>query len=133
SHVQECVTVLTDERVKLTNQAVTGARLLKINAWEPALESEIRRVRAQEVRALLKATMLRAANEAMFFAQPAVLSCLVFGTYHLLGNVLSPQQVFTTLALLNITQLTMGKFFGMAVFCTSMSWVSIKRMEELLL
>lgn len=45
------------------------------------------------MRALLKATMLRAVNEAMFFAQPAVLSCLVFGTYYLLGNVLNPQQV----------------------------------------
>ena len=37
------MTVLTDERVKLTNQAVSGARLMKINAWEPALEKEIRR------------------------------------------------------------------------------------------
>ncbi|CAN0196738.1 unnamed protein product, partial [Hapterophycus canaliculatus] len=38
SEVRQRVTVLTDERVKLTNQAVTGARLMKINAWEPALE-----------------------------------------------------------------------------------------------
>ena len=37
------VTALTDERVKLTNQAVTGARFMKMNAWEPALEAEIRR------------------------------------------------------------------------------------------
>ncbi len=44
------MTVLTDERVKLTNQAVTGARLMKINAWEPALEKEIRR---QECRPFL--------------------------------------------------------------------------------
>lgn len=51
------------------------------------------RVRAEEVRVLLKATLLRAVNEAMFFVQPAVVSCLVFATYHLLGNVLKPQQV----------------------------------------
>lgn len=37
------MTSLTDERVKLTNQAITGARFMKINAWEPALEKEIRR------------------------------------------------------------------------------------------
>ncbi|CAM9852477.1 unnamed protein product, partial [Hapterophycus canaliculatus] len=115
THVRQRVTVLTDERVKLTNQAVTGARLMKINAWEPALEKEIRRVRAEEVRVLLKATMLRAVNEAMFFVQPAVLSCLVFVTYHMRGNVLKPREVFTTLALLNITQFTMGKFFYLAV------------------
>ena len=41
--VRISMTSLTDERVKLTNQAVTGARLMKIKAWEPALEKEIRR------------------------------------------------------------------------------------------
>lgn len=41
--IRQQVTNLTDERVKLTNQAVTGARLMKINAWEPALEKEIQR------------------------------------------------------------------------------------------
>ena len=47
--VRQRVTVLTDERVKLTNQAVTGARLMKMNAWEPALEAEIRRQETQAI------------------------------------------------------------------------------------
>lgn len=51
------------------------------------------RVRAEEVGVLLKATFLRAANEAMFFVQPAVLGFLVFATYSLLGEVLTPQKV----------------------------------------
>ena len=41
--VRQRVTVLTDERVKLTNQVITGARLMKLNAWEPALEKEIQK------------------------------------------------------------------------------------------
>lgn len=41
--VRQRVTILTDERVKLTNQVITGARPMKLNAWEPALEKEIRR------------------------------------------------------------------------------------------
>ncbi|CAN0466179.1 unnamed protein product, partial [Hapterophycus canaliculatus] len=41
--VRQRVTTLTDERVKLTNQAVAGARLMKMNGWEPALEKEIQR------------------------------------------------------------------------------------------
>ena len=44
----------------------------------------------------MKATILRAVNEAMFFAQPAVLSGLVFTTYRLLGNVLTPEKVCFT-------------------------------------
>lgn len=52
------------------------------------------RIRAEEVRVLLQATVLRAVNEAMFFVQPAVLGFLVFVTYHLLGNVLTPDKVW---------------------------------------
>lgn len=41
--------------------------------------------------------------------------------------------MFTTLALLNITQFTMGKFLYLAVQSSSECWVSIKRMEAILL
>ncbi len=50
ARVRQCVTTLTDDRVKLTNQAVTGARLMKMNAWEPALENEIRRQGGKKAR-----------------------------------------------------------------------------------
>lgn len=49
------------------------------------------------------------------------------------AHLVSFSQVFTTLALLNITQFTMGKFLYLAVQSTSESWVSIKRMETILL
>lgn len=41
--------------------------------------------------------------------------------------------MFTTLALLNITQFTMGKYLYQAVQNTSESWISIKRLEAILL
>lgn len=52
------------------------------------------RVRAEEINVLMKATHLRAVNEATFFVQPAVQSCTVFATYHLLGNELTAPKVF---------------------------------------
>lgn len=52
------------------------------------------RIRAEEIRVLKKATLLRAVNEALFFVQPAVQSCFVFSTYHLLGNTLTAPKVF---------------------------------------
>ena len=53
----------------------------------------VSRVRAEEIGVLMKATILRAINEALFFIQPAILSFLVFGTYYLLGNTLTPEKV----------------------------------------
>eukprot|EP00752_Nemacystus_decipiens_P006715 g6038.t1 len=46
---------------------------------------------------------------------------------------LTNQAVFTTLALLNITQFTMGKYLYQGVQASSESWVSIKRLEAILL
>ena len=46
---------------------------------------------------------------------------------------LGVEQVFTTLALLNITQFTMGKYLYQGVQASSESWVSIKRLENILL
>ena len=41
--------------------------------------------------------------------------------------------MFTTLALLSIIQFSMGKFFYMSVQTISEGWVSIKRLEAILL
>ncbi|CAM9405941.1 unnamed protein product [Chrysoparadoxa australica] len=127
------VTELTDLRMKLTNQAVTGARLMKISAWEAAVADQILEVRKREVAALMKATRLRAINEAFFFCMPAVMALLVFPTYHALGNELTAEKIFTTLSLLSITQFTMGKFYPYLIQSSSESWVSIKRLENFML
>jgi hypothetical protein len=59
------------------------------------------------VAVLKQATQLRAANEALFFVQPAVLALLVFAVHSAaLGKQLTPSNVFVTLALLNITQVS---------------------------
>jgi hypothetical protein len=59
----------------------------------------------RQIKVLRKASELRAANEALFFVQPTVLSLLVFGVHSAaMGNELTPANVFVTLALLNLTQ-----------------------------
>ena len=61
---------------------------------------------------------------------------VLFSLFRLLNPIpphfLRPQ-VFTTLALLAITQFTMGKFFYMAVQSCSAAWVSVQRIESVLL
>ena len=62
------------------------------------------------------------------------------GVLFFLSRLLNPipphflrPQVFTTLALLAITQFTMGKFFYLAVQSCSEAWVSVQRIESILL
>lgn len=128
------VAKLTDERVKLTSQVITGARLVKMSAWEPALLREIAGVRAKEVSVLRQANFLRAANEGLFFAQPTVLALICFAVQSAVrGEPLTPRAVFVVLSLLNLVQMALGKFLTLAVQACSEGWISLGRLEEFLL
>jgi len=41
---------------------------------------------------------MKASNESIFFASPAIVSFFTFVPYVLLGNTLAPQSVFLTIA-----------------------------------
>jgi ABC-type multidrug transport system fused ATPase/permease subunit len=105
----------TDERLKLVSQALTGARLMKINGWENMFVELIESIRSKEIAALLSTNSLRAYNEAIFFVSPVAVGCFTFITYSSTGGVLTPQKVFTTLTLFNIMQFSMTKFFPYAI------------------
>lgn len=115
SKSRKSTAIYTDERIKLINQALTGARLMKINGWEFTFVDLIEKIRSSEVAALLGSNTLRAFNEAIFFASPVIVGCFTFVTYSRTGGLLSPQKVFTVLTLFNISQMTMTKFFPYAV------------------
>lgn len=129
---RKATAAFTDERLKLINQALTGSRLMKINGWEWAFVDIIERVRAKEVGALLSTNYLRAINEAIFFASPAIIGCFTFVTYSKLGGTLTPQKVFTVLTLFNITQFSLIKFFPYAVQFLTEAYVRSDRENKVL-
>jgi len=71
----------TDERVKLINQALTGARLMKINGWENVFKSLIETVRGKEINAIMKSQVMRGLNEAIFFAAPVMIAFITFTVF----------------------------------------------------
>lgn len=54
---------LTDHRIRLSKQAVEGARIIKMSGWELALDRRISLARAQEVAKVLKAGIIRSIHE----------------------------------------------------------------------
>lgn len=105
----------TDERIRLVNQALSGARLMKINGWEHVLRELIESVRATESSGILVTNMMRGLNEAIFFAAPVLIGFLTFTTYVSLGGTLNTGKVFVVLTYFQITQMSMTKFFAFAV------------------
>ena len=55
---------LTDTRVSLVSQAITGARVLKLQGWELELERKISELRAEEVQQLQRTNRLKGMNNS---------------------------------------------------------------------
>ena len=45
--------ILTDERIKLTNELIEGVELVKMYSWEDSLYEKIVEIRKKEIEALL--------------------------------------------------------------------------------
>lgn len=124
---------LTDERVRLTKQAIHGARTIKMSGWETLMDARIRRARALEVAVLIKAGLVRGVHEGIYFLSPVLVGAATFVADSLLGRELDAGRVFSTLTLFNILQWDVVNFAGKAMQSVSEMWVSIGRLERLLL
>lgn len=71
----------TDTRVKLTNQLLSGIRVLKIYAWEAAQEAAIQEARERELRRLKQAIPSRVGMQTLLFAAPVLAAVASFAVY----------------------------------------------------
>lgn len=93
----------TDSRVKLTNQLLSGIRVLKIYAWEAAQEAQIQEARDREMRRLRQAIPCRVGMQTLLFAAPvlaAVASFAVYGSVDPAG--FTAPRIFASIALFAI-------------------------------
>ena len=107
---------------------------MKINGWENVFAGLIQAVRTKEVEAIMTTQVMRALNEAIFFAAPVVIAFITFTTFvKAEDGVLTTSKIFTVMSYFSIVQFSFTKFFAIAVMAWSESSVAIKRIRMLLL
>lgn len=126
------VASITDARATLISQAVSGVRIMKMNAWELEFEKRIAALRAKEVATLTAASRFKALNEAIYYFSSTVVAAIVFAVNVGLGNELTPRSVYTTLSLLNILHLSLSKQIPNAIMHLSECHVSSERIQAFL-
>ena len=94
----------TDDRVKQTNEAVLGIRVVKLYTWEQSIEDRIADLRTVELERIRTAERLMALNRFMFFSIPVVTAVITFLTFTMLGNKMDPALIFSSMALFNLIQ-----------------------------
>jgi ABC-type multidrug transport system fused ATPase/permease subunit len=124
--------VATDQRVSLVSQAIQGVRIMKMSGWELQFAKSIENAREKEILTIQKASRYKALNEAIYFVTNVSVAIVVLMVHVLTGNLLTPQNVFTTFSLINLIQFTMTKFFAYAVMSVSECYVSVRRIQQFL-
>ena len=73
---------LKDQRIKLTNEVLSGIKVLKLYAWEPSYEHQIDEIRKQEIVLLRKAAFLNCSTVFSFQCAPFLVSSFFSWFYH---------------------------------------------------
>ena len=140
---------VTDKRIRVMNEIISGMRLIKMYAWEWAFHEYVKKIRKlvykvvlqynmivsmcmvfrNESRLITQASMIRASNMALFYVSLSILSFLTFSVYARSGNILTPRTVFTVISLISFGRRYFVHFFVRFLLTTSELRVGLKRIK----
>ncbi|KAJ3720533.1 multidrug resistance-associated ABC transporter [Lentinula raphanica] len=122
---------VTDSRVRLTTEVLSGIRLIKAYAWEGFYVSQIYNFRKQEIARIRIASIARAALIALVSFIPVLASVLSFITYALSGHDLNVAIIFSSLQFFNIIRAPL-LFFPIVLSSLSDFLVAMTRIGKFL-
>ncbi|CCD13600.1 unnamed protein product, partial [Trypanosoma congolense IL3000] len=96
---------LKDERLKATNELLSGIRVVKYMSWEPSLICAIEGKRREELKALRSIQLMYILVAFISSAVPSLVVAAVFILFHATGNELTPNIVFPAIALFRLIQM----------------------------
>ncbi|KAG0329331.1 hypothetical protein BG000_000100 [Podila horticola] len=125
-------TLITDARVKLTQEVLQGMRVIKFYGWEEAFLGKLEDLRNKELKYVRTLLISRSGIAAVNLTVPVIAATLTFVAYSLTGNELTPAVVFSSLSLFNIMRMPL-MIFPQVVSAMVDATVSVRRIEDLLL
>ncbi|XP_072433976.1 ATP-binding cassette sub-family C member 4 isoform X3 [Chiloscyllium punctatum] len=133
SELRSKTAILTDNRIRIMNEVISGMRIIKMYAWETPFTNLIAQVRKKEIAKVLLSSYLRALNMASFFIASKMILFFTFLVYVLLGNTITASHVFVTVSLYSAVRLTVTLFFPAAIQTASEGLISIRRIKGFLI
>ncbi|KAH8420816.1 hypothetical protein KR222_005629 [Zaprionus bogoriensis] len=125
--------LLTDERVRMMNEIISGIQVIKMYAWEIPFSKMIQLTRLNEMNAIRKVNYIRGTLQSfiMYVTRISVFVSLV--GYVLLGELLTAEKAFAITAYYNILRNTMTIYFPMGISQFAELLVSIGRIQKFML
>ena len=106
--LQTSLMKMKDSRVSLTNEALMGIRLIKLNGWEDTFLERIGAIRSKELGRLIIYTGVQQISNVLWNGLPLLVMLAAFAMYTLLnGAPPSASALFTSVALFNLLRFPM--------------------------
>ncbi|KAK2574259.1 ATP-binding cassette sub-family C member 4 [Acropora cervicornis] len=124
---------VTDQRLSVVNEMVTGIRALKTHAQEKNYRKKIQEVRGNEINVLLRKNAWLSIVESLTFSSSIVAAFLAILTLVGTRRSLTPTTAFVVLSFMNLLRQTLCVRLPNALPITFELWISLSRIERFLL
>lgn len=126
-------TSITDKRVNTMSELIAAMKIIKVYCWEDPFAAVVSDIREKEIASLKRTYHLKGINSSLFFIATRAMLFAAFMTYVLMGNTLTAEAVFVTLALYDAIRLPVTNFFPAAIGTGAEALISINRIQKILL
>mmetsp|Transcript_5464 Transcript_5464/g.8077 ORF Transcript_5464/g.8077 Transcript_5464/m.8077 type:complete len:1386 (-) Transcript_5464:101-4258(-) len=130
---RKITTRITDQRVRKTAEVFQGISTVKAYCWEEPLIEEIGQLRQKERASIFVSQRMKAYNITFYLVTPALASLATFSVFWAQGEELEVAQVFSTLALIQILRVSIGKQFAGFIEAFPECLVAASRVRKFLL
>ncbi|XP_054158179.1 ATP-binding cassette sub-family C member 4-like, partial [Oppia nitens] len=131
--IRRKVAALTDNRIRLMNDIITGMSVIKMYAWERHFSKLIANTRKKEMKQIQKSTLLKALNKSISDISDRFIIFVILIVHILLGGRLTAETVFISMYIYQGLQYTMTYGFPLMVGLIAEVYVSAKRIQTYLL
>ncbi|XP_043593268.1 probable multidrug resistance-associated protein lethal(2)03659 isoform X2 [Bombus pyrosoma] len=120
----------TDERVRLTNEIISGIQAIKMYAWEKPFSNLIERARRREISVIRGMSLVRGITMSFIMFTTRMSLFITIVTYILYGHKITAEKVFMLQAYYNILRLNMTVYFPQGITQIAELLVSVRRLQK---
>ena len=116
--------------MKLQNEALSGVKILKLNAWEEPLRTEVEGVRAEEMVKAKGVANRNAMNTAIMNTGPTLVAVAAFSIYSgIMRKPMTPDVIFPSITLFNLLRFPV-MFYPRCLSLCADAIVALRRLQK---
>ncbi|KAN0055186.1 hypothetical protein ACTA71_008283 [Dictyostelium dimigraforme] len=132
TETRKSLVLLSDSRVKITNEILQAIKIIKLYAWEDSFAKKVIDRRNSEIKLLFSFSRYRTILIVIISALPTAASILVISSYYGYKKSLDPSRIFSALSYLNLLRLPLG-FLPILIALGVQMQIASKRVTDFLL